>query len=91
MEYTKIKETFEFALGERVKIDLNEKDNMVEFCFQFMGFSFCQSHPKTIPELELTHSVYASFIHNYTAVVNEMVQLLIEEDLDDFIEDSRYP
>ena len=91
LNYSTIKENFEFALGEQVKVDLNENNDSVEFCFDFKGFRFCQSHSKKLSESELTHQTYSAFIHNYTSVVNELVAVLMEEVELDFTEDSRHP
>ena len=91
LNYSTIKENFEFALGEQVKVELTENNDSVEFCFDFKGFRFCQSHSKKLNQMELTHQVYSAYIHNYTKVVNELVATLLEEVELDFTEDSRYP
>ena len=91
LNYSTIKETFEFALGEQVKVEMTENNDSVEFCFDFKGFSFCQSHSKKLSEAELTHQTYSAFIHNFTSVVNELIAVLLEEAELDFTEDSRHP
>ena len=91
LNYSTIKENFEFALGDQVKVELNDNNDSVEFCFKFKGFSFCQTHSKKLNEIALTHQVYSAYIHNFTKVVNELVAVLMEEAELDFTEDSRYP
>jgi hypothetical protein len=91
LNYSTIKENFEFALGEQVKVGLTENNDSVEFCFDFKGFSFCQKHSKSLGETELTHQIYSAYIHNFTSVVNELIAVLLEEAELDFTEDSRYP
>ena len=91
LNYSTIKENFEFALGEQVKVDLTENNDSVEFCFDFKGFRFCQTHSKSLDKWQLTHQIYSAYIHNFTKVVNELVAVLIEEAELDFTEDSRYP
>lgn len=79
MDISTLTSNFKFALGDSVKINATEKDNSVEFCFDFRGFKFCQKHAlgsKT--ETELTHQVYVSFIYNYTNIVQELINELME-------------
>lgn len=79
MDISTLISNFKFALGDSVKINTTEKDNSVEFCFDFRGFKFCQKHAlgsKTEPEM--IHQVYVSFIYNYTNIVQELVNELME-------------
>jgi hypothetical protein len=79
MDISTLVSNFKFALGESVKINTNENDNSVEFCFQLKGVKFCQKHSvlgKT--ESELIHLVYVSFIYNYTQVIQELIDQMME-------------
>lgn len=79
MDISTLSSNFKFALGDSVKISTNEKDNSVEFCFDFKGFKFCQKHAiGDKSESEMTHQVYVSFIYNYTQVVQELVDQMME-------------
>jgi hypothetical protein len=79
MDISTLSNNFKFALGDSVKISTSEKDNSVEFCFYFKGFKFCQKHALADrTEAEMIHQVYVSFIYNYTQVVQELVDQMME-------------